>query len=204
MRAIWIDAGNDPDYGKLPTYGIDSVYFDVRDPRVTATYLADVKRRGYAVGVYAADSWPEMKVLPWNAAGWLSNKIRSLANGPDFPRVCLDIETHDIAGYLIPFLQAWRNVRQLRRTDLTIEGFQGGLFSPQEVAQVVAHVIGTGLPGFVVPQNYTGNMSPLAADRVALDLVEHGFTPTILRGFYDAAHLPERWDGFAFTQGRLP
>ena len=183
---------------------IDSLYFDVRDPRVTRTYLLGVRDHGYAVGVYAADSWPEMQGFPWEAAGWLSNMIRLLGAGPDFPRVCLDIETHNVHGYLLPFLEAWRKTRPERRTDLTFEGFQGGLYSPQDAAQVVAYVIGAGLPGYVVPSNYAGNMSPLAADRVALDLVEHGFTPTILRGFYDAAALPERWDGYAFTQGRLP
>jgi hypothetical protein len=56
----------------------------------------------------------------------------------------------------------------------------------------------------VIPQLYTGSMEPLAADRVALDLVLHSFRDERIFGFYDAAALPERWEGYAFTQGRLP
>jgi hypothetical protein len=56
----------------------------------------------------------------------------------------------------------------------------------------------------IVPQFYTGDMRPFAADRVVLDLVNHHFPSTRIWGFYDAAALPLDWQGYAFTQGRLP
>ena len=42
-KAVWVDAGNDPDYAKLQANGITVPYFDLRDPRVTAAYLDAVK-----------------------------------------------------------------------------------------------------------------------------------------------------------------
>jgi hypothetical protein len=38
----------------------------------------------------------------------------------------------------------------------------------------------------------------------ARDLTKRGFLDAIITPFYDAAKLPEYWNGFAFTQGRLP
>jgi hypothetical protein len=204
VRAPWVDAGNDPDYAKVRACGADSLYFDIRDPRVTIGYLDAVKAQGYGVGVYFRENWPEVPKLPAAAAAWLSGKLSPLDRGPDFPMVCLDIETHDIQGYVLPFLREWRRRRQKRRTDWTLEGFQGGLFTPQDVSAIAAYIIGEGSPGYICPSNYGGSMQPFAADRVALDLVAAGFTHSILKGMNDAASLGERWDGYAFTQGRLP
>ena len=61
MKNLWVDAGNDPAYALLQKHGIDGAFFDVRDPRLNFTYLSSVKAKGYAVGVYVVDSWPEVK-----------------------------------------------------------------------------------------------------------------------------------------------
>jgi hypothetical protein len=39
---------------------------------------------------------------------------------------------------------------------------------------------------------------------MARDLTKRGFPDGLVTPFYDAARLPEYWDGFAFTMGRLP
>ena len=36
------------------------------------------------------------------------------------------------------------------------------------------------------------------------NLVNQGFPRALVTPMYDAAALPDPWDGFAFTQGRLP
>jgi len=55
----------------------------------------------------------------------------------------------------------------------------------------------------LVPQYYLGNMTPVAQD-VEYNRVQARFPTAAISGFYDAAHLPVDWDGFAFIQGRLP
>src|SRR4249920_1088062 len=198
MRAVWTDAGNDADPVKLHTYGIDSPYFAVTDPRVTLAYLRSVQAAGFQPGVYAAWNWQPGLGGP-AFASWLSAQLERVApdTSREFPKVCVDIETHDVA-YIRAFLRRWRQLRPHRVTDWTLEGFQGGLFSPMDVIAIAAANVG------VIPQLYGGAGGTIqfqrAADRVALDLVEHSFPPARIFGFYDAAALPERWEGYAFTQ----
>jgi hypothetical protein len=206
FRAIWIDAGNDADYAKLARYGIDRPYFDIRDPRVTQQYLLEVHARGFKPGVYAAWNWPEAGKTGPSFASWLSAALEAVApsSASTFPTVCVDIELHSPA-YVLAFLKRWRELRPARVTDWTLEGFQGGLFSPLDTLAIARANVR------IIAQLYTGSMAPLAADRVALDLVLHSFPPARIFGFYDAATLtpepgaePSRWEGYAFTQGRLP
>lgn len=196
MRACWIDAGNDPDYAKLAKYGIDTPYFDPRDPRVTASYLDSVKAHpGIATcGLYFASNWGD-----WTGPGFAEDvdKVLRRIGWRGNPPVCLDIETHDITGYVLPCLQRWRQLRPTRRTWWTLEGFQGGLLTPPAVALLAAGDIR------IAPQFYAGDMTPLTHSPV-IDLLMAGVDGTRIDGMYDAAHLPYSWRGFAFTQGRLP
>jgi len=195
MRAIWIDEGSDADYAKLRAHGmITSPYFSLRDPRVTRSYLDAVAAEGFTPGLFAAYNWyptldgagfAEKCDAELKRIGWLN------------PPLCADIETHDVV-YILAFLKRWRELRPKRLTFWTLEGFQGGLFAPADVLAINAARV------HVVPQHYTGDMRPLAADRIAIDLIARGFDILRLWGFYDAASLPGRWEGFAFTQGRLP
>jgi len=208
FRAIWVDEGNDADYAKLRANGITAPYYSVRDPRVTKAYLEAVRAQGFTPGIYAAWNWPETGIAPPYTgaakgaafATWVSRELQRIApaTAADFPLVCLNAETHD-APYLAAMLRQWRKHRQDRVTDWTLEGFQGGWIdaSPDLGAAVNASGVG------VVPQFYRGNMSPLFAG-VILDLLTAGIPADRLMGFYDAADLPYRWHGYAFTQGRLP
>jgi hypothetical protein len=74
----------------------------------------------------------------------------------------------------------------------------GGWMSPTFVQAIVD------LRVRVVPQFYLGDMQPVAQDVALKDLLVRGFPYALVSGFYDAAALPGRWDGFAFTMGRLP
>lgn len=194
FRAVWVDEGNDADVAKLARHGIDSPYFSVRDPSVTATYLQEVFEEGFTPGVYAAWNWyggdgrKFAEQVDWELKriGWLGN-----------PPVCLDIETHDV-GYILAALKRWRELRPRRTTDMTLEGYQGGLFSPAQVLLVSSRV------RYTVPQAYTGTMQAFDAVDVAADLAFHSFPPRAVKIFYDAAQLPVAWQGYAFTQGRLP
>ena len=200
-HAVWVDNGTDVNVPKLAQYGIDAPYFDPRDPRVTATYLENVKGQGYKPGLYFAWNWyavqsPESlaKVISdaVSAVGWFGN-----------PPVCIDIEKgHGLTDasyvpYVVAFFKRWRQLRPHRETDYTLEGFQGGLFAPTAVQAIVAANVQ------VCPQFYAGNMTALGHSPM-LDLLMAGFPGSRLDGMYDAAALPYRWRGYAFTQGRLP
>lgn len=198
MRAVWVDEGNDADYAKLRRYGITSPYYAVRDPRVTLSYLRAVREQGFTPGVYVAPEW-----YPPSSGPAFAERLHALLESryprtaPTFPKVCVDIETHDV-GYIVTFLARWRELRPTRVTDWTLEPFQGGLFAPADVQAILAASV------TVVPQLYFGDMTLVAGDRVAYDLIAYGFPYQSLLGFYDAAHLPAQWQGYAFTQGRLP
>ena len=200
MKAIWIDYGNDADALRLKGHGVEAPYYDIRDPRITKTYLQNVRAQGFKPGVYAAWAWPE--VAHKSGAGfaeWVSDQLQRVApgTGNDFPRVSLNIETHDVS-YILAALKRWRELRPTRTTDWTLEGHQGGLFKPADVQAIVAANVE------ICPQAYTGDMRRYESDRVVLDLVKHGFPADRIHCFYDAAQVGHWWDGVLFTQGRLP
>ena len=193
---VWVDEGNDPDYDKLAAHGISGVSLSIRE--ATPEKLADVAAHGFQTGVYFAWNWyPDATAA--QLADTISAALQHLApnSPPEQPRVCCDIETHD-TEYLLAFFRRWRQHRPRRLTDFALEGFQGGIFSAAAVRELVALKVN------MVPSNYTGSMAAFAADRVALDLAARGFPTDLLFGFYDGAALPINWQGYVFTQGRLP
>lgn len=194
MRAVWVDEGSDANYDKLRANGITAPYYSHRDPRVTSAYLTSVRDQGFAPGILSAWNWfPDDTGAEY--AERIDAELRRI-NWPGNPPVLANIETHDV-GYIIAFFARWRQLRPTRKTDWTLEGFQGGLFAPSAVSQINAANVG------IVPQLYAGNMDPLPHSPI-IDMLMAGFRCDQLKGFYDAARLPYRWDGFAFTAGRLP
>lgn len=200
FRALWIDEGNDADDAKLAANGITMPVFSIRDPRVNRAYLEGVRDRGFVPGVYAAwNWWPKLSgpAFADTVSAWLTHNVGNTT--PSFPFVCLDIETHDIAGYVLPCLKRWRSHRPDRVTDLTIEGHQGGLFTPASAIGVSAMV------RYISPQCYNGAMTQVwDSFAMAKNLTDRSIPFAKVRPFYDAAHLPEWWEGYAFSQGRLP
>jgi len=206
MRALWVDSGNDPDWAKVKAHAITHLYFDLFDPRVRTEYLKSIGRtvssngKAYGVGVYVVSNWPQVAGDGKSFAEKVSKQLSIVAPGPDvasFPKVQLDIEQHDPV-FILDALERWRELRPKRDTSWTMEPMQGGWMTPAFVTGVLACKVR------VVPQYYLGDMSPVAQDVALKDLLNAGFPASIVTGFYDAAALPAYWDGFSFTQGRLP
>lgn len=195
MRALWIDSGNDPEWEKVTAYKITSLFFDLLDPRVTPAYLAQWVARQKTVGVYAVSSWPSLSGGGQEFAEKVSARLSPIS--PNIPKVQLDVEQHD-AQFVIDAITRWRELRPIQATSWTMEPFQVGWMTQELIDLVIRERIR------VVPQYYLGNMAPVAADRAALEFVKRGVPASQVSGFYDAAALPIAWDGWAFTQGRLP
>ena len=198
MRNLWVDAGNDPQYEKADANGIKGFFFALSDPRVTKQYLQAVHARGYAVGVYMAWNWLMYAGKTGKEMAELVNdQVAPLIVSTSVPKVQFDIEDHD-PSLITSCLLRWRQLRRYHDTSWTLEGMQGGWMSPAFVTSVVGSKIR------VVPQSFMGNMTPWAADQVLRDLTRRGYPEKLISLFYDAKALPADWDGWAFTQGRLP
>lgn len=192
LKACWIDEGHGVDITKLSKHGITSPYLSPRDKNTTAISLANLVQHGFSPGLYWAWNWyngngadfARQIDIDLHRIGWQGN-----AN------VCADIETHDIS-YLLDFMHTWRLLRPKRNTFLTVEGMQGGLLDSVKNDIIAGHFI-------LAPQLYDGNMNPLPHSPI-IDAMLIGLPSDLIVGMYDAARLPYRWSGFAFTQGRLP
>lgn len=205
MRAIWIDEGNDAPYAKLQANGITCPVYSLRDPRVTLDYLRMVQGKGFTPGVYVVAGWYNLS--PIKFATLVSGELSRIAPAtpPGFPFVCFDFEGKSGAvqpgtpAYQLAALRQWRKHRPDRVTDCTIEGHQGGLYNEGAADWLSRQA------RYWLPQCYNAAMTQLW-DTYAMtaDLVTAGFNFDGIRPFYDAAQLPQWWDGYAFTSGRLP
>lgn len=217
MRAIWLDAGSDPDVTRLQAHGIHRAYWPshvlvngswVRNPRLTPDYLygpPPERRAGWntavgGVGIYFGSSWP-IHTNPVDLARELDALLVHI--GADARRCAVDMnrEQHDFD--LVSFLHEWRRLRPSRETAWTIEGMQGGRLTTAQVQTINAD------PNLTVRAEafYDAegqSMLPLDRDRVRCDLIDYGVQRQRATVMYDAARLNDRWDGCAFTQGRLP
>jgi hypothetical protein len=198
VRALWVDAGNDPDWQKCTKYGMTALFLPLNDPIPDLRRrLSDIRVRGYAAGLYMAWNWPMFKGLsPAEVAILVDDFVLTVS--PHAPiKVQFDIELHDPA-YVRGVLETWRRLRPKVDTSWTLESFQGGWMPVAFVNAIIATRVR------IVPQFYGGDMTPFAGDMALRDLLRRGFPENSVSGFYDAAALPVRWDGFAFSQGRLP
>lgn len=193
-QAVWVDEGQPLEPAKLHAHGITAPYFSHRNPSVTSLYLDSVKAQGFTPGIYTAWNWyPSLSAEGYARA--FDSELKRIGWAGNAP-VCIDIETHDV-NYVLAFFKEWRRLRPTRVTAWTMEGFQGGLFSASNVAELV----GRGLR--FVPQFYRGDMTPVEHSPV-IDMLMSGFPGGNIDGFFDARSLPYRWRGFAFTQATLP
>lgn len=202
MRAAWGYPGSDPPADLPAKWGITWLYFDIRDSRLTPSYLSSVASRPGVdgCGVYVAASWlPD--AAPEAVARWTDARLRQIGYKGALP-VMFDIEgMPNLASYCVACLTEWRTLRPRRVTDLTIEGHKGGVFGLPEALAVCK------LVRYVVPQAYDGQMHPWDTFAMVADLWAAGFPLTKVCPFYDAAHLLPWWGtpaGFAFTWERLP
>lgn len=201
MKFLWVDSGNDPDWVKVVAHKIDGLFFDLFDPRLTHAYLTHIKGPGMAVGVYVVDNWEQIKNLSGRqAAEAVDARVKQITPSTQaaFPKVQFDLERHDPA-WIEECLVRWRELRPGKDTSWTFEGGQGGWMTPAFVAAIIKAKIR------LVPQLYNGAMTEVWDSLTyARDLTSRGFPDALVSPFYDAARLPVGWQGWAFTQGRLP
>lgn len=194
MRFVWVDAGNDPDFNKGARHGITGYFMPMFDGRTTLAAMQSIKAHGKVAGIYFGAGWfgnitPEQLVTKVSAE-------YSRVKVPDL-RVMFNLEQHD-PEYIARTLELWRLGHKNVGTSWSPEGMQGGWMSPLFVNRVVA------TRTRVVPQCFVGNMARRESDVVLRDLLKRGFPESSVTCFYDAAQLGSDWDGYAFTQGRLP
>lgn len=204
MNYLWVDDGNDPNWDLVKHYRMNGLYFACFDQRLTKTYIDQVKARGFVVGLYMAWNWEQTKNLSGPEQMELFSERLGQIAGPNpaagHPKIQWNNEEKD-TEMIASGLERWRQLRPKHDTSWTLEGMQGGWFSPEFVKRILATKVR------IVPQCYRGDMSKqydvLAAAR---DLTKRGIPDNVISPFYDAAILDrlEYWDGFAFTMGRLP
>jgi hypothetical protein len=195
VRYLWVDKDNNAWWEAVAHYGIDGLFFDPRDPRVTKTYLEN--QHGKAVGIYFGAAWGELGNTPESYVAKAKQWTDPLRKSNSFPKVQWDLEMHD-PEFIIRVLQLWRKAFPWQDTSWTLEGFQGGWMDHEKfVKPLLAARIR------VVPQYFQGDMTPWCPDTAMKDLLARGIPHTVISGCYDAGLLLPWWDGFAFSQGRL-
>jgi hypothetical protein len=217
MKSIWVDEGKAADFDKGQKYEISSYYFALFDNELKDK-LNEAKSKGFTAGVYMAGNWPQFDGKTGKAIAVIVNdRVQAIMETPilnrSHPKVQFDIESHDPLK-IINCFQQWRMLRPNHDTSWTMEPMQGGWMGPKvnsatPPSYFVQEIIKLGIR--VVPQYYGGptqanpqDMQPFAPDMVFRDLLDRGFPSGLISGFYDAAILAHYWDGFAFTQQRLP
>lgn len=195
MRFVWTDAGDDPSWGIGDQWSIDGYYAPLFD-EITPAVLDEAIRRGHAHGVYFGHNW-RPGAGPVELVAEVSEEFFELVRTRPKLRLMWNLEEHD-PTFVAAVLEEWRRRHPRVNTSWSCEGMQGGWMSPAFVQRVLACRVR------VVPQCFTGGMSRLESDVVLRDLLRRGFPENIVSPFYDAAQLGQRWDGFAFTMGRLP
>ena len=201
MRYVWVDSGNDVDVATFEKHDIDGAFFDIDDPRVTKRYLMHVRDDlGLTVGVYVAWNWgPYVGLSGAEFAEAVDARLSEIVpktSAGRFPKVQFNDETHD-PQRIQDLVVRWRQLRKYRDTSWTMEGMQGGWMSPNLVQVLNSRRIR------VVPQTYTGNMTPQDVNAVIADVANRGIKA--ITPHRDAARIqPWPEEGFYFTGGRLP
>ncbi len=195
MRFTWTVAGDDPDYGNCRAHGITGLFAPLFNTLTTKTYLQIFKAEGFTVqGLYLGHNW-----FPSLHAVKLPDKVVTEYKRIALPgtRLMLNLEQHDPEFILAC---ATRVRSQLKTVGLSWspEGHQGGWQSPEFVSAMVALKIRA------VPQCFVGNMERRESSAIVADLVTAGWPFTSVSPFLDAAQLGHDWEGYAFTEGRLP
>jgi hypothetical protein len=204
VRALWVDAGHEPDFVRAKREGMTALYLPISDPMPDLKLRATtIRGAGFACGVYMAHNaaWP----MFWGVSGpEIADRMHTLvAQVGGKLKVQFDYEQHTPQDYvqLLGMLARWRALNPTVDTSWTMEGHQGNTMTSTFVTDVVRLHIR------VVPQSYDASMThswcPLAMTR---DLTKVGFPDALVSPFYDAAKLDQFqwWQGFAFTQQRLP
>lgn len=195
MRFVWVDVGQNPDYAKGDRHGITGYFLPMFS--TSAQQLAAIKNRGKVAGLYYAWSWREVENLsPEETAAKVAAEYKRVYV-PDL-RLQHNNERHDAPGITRLLLES-RRLLPNAGTSWTLEGHQAGWLDGPLINAIVA------TKTRVVPQLYNGAMT-VHYDSLAevRKWIAYGVPQAQVSPFYDAANAPAFWDGYAFTQGRLP
>lgn len=208
IKAVWVDENNDPTYEAIDAHQIKWLMFCGRDPRVTKTYLANQTKKGYTVGTYWAWNWYPSIDAMCDAVIAHTKQVRVSNSNP---KIQIDIEAHE-PDMVMSAITRIRTAYSNQDLSWTMESFQAGWMDDELVKFLVDQRVRL-VPQYYVdpehddmpsPDNYQGLLKEqVAQDVVMKQLVLRGIPIQSISGFYDAAALPDRWDGFAFTQNRL-
>lgn len=198
MRFLWVDRDQEPDFRKgdgVAGERINGYFLDMRS--ATTTDLTNVRSRNRVAGIYAVTSWDDFK---GEAPDTIVARVVARYQALNVPMLRLqwDIELHD-PDFVREILMETR--RRLPQVGLswTLEPRQGGWIDPRLVNVIAA------TRTRVVPQLYPGDMRfQYDSLYVVRNLTSRGIPDAAISPMYDAAALPAGWDGYAFTQGRLP
>jgi len=204
MRFVWTVAGDDPDYGNCKRHGVNGLFAPMFDVLTTKMYLRTFKAEGFPiVGLYVGHNWfPALGAIQLADKVVAEYKRLTFSSGEGDPalgdvRLMMNLEQHDPV-FISACLTRIRQLLPKLGLSWSPEGMQGGWMSPSFVSQITA------LKVRVVPQAFIGSMARVESDITLRDLLDRGFTAGQVSIFYDAAQLGVNWDGYAFTEGRLP
>lgn len=204
VKGIWIDEGDRPDYALLRRYGLDTVMMSARSDRegVTAATFDEIRRQGFAAGIYVGHGWDEADGLqPEQSAERMNAQWLKFGGLKKRLSVMFNDEGKNVDAVLRKITR-WRQLREFAPTLYSPEGFQGGI-----LRQIASHL--TSYRVMTVPQNYGGGMT--AAEQwdsrgTVYDLLLNGFASDLVIPFLDGRYLKRGWElggAVVFTQGRL-
>lgn len=213
IKGCFIDHEQEPIFERLRAHGINECLIPgEHSPAANPEWVRRMDAAGFKVTVMFAWNWFGGFSTGAKFAEYASERLKQIgyAGAPGSPavnpEVMLDIEKgaglneFNYVDWVVDCLTRWRQLRPTRATTLSLEAMQGGLFKdrPDKVLKVLS------LVGGIIPQHYTGGEKRMAEDVTLKDLEDVGFPRGRIRGFYLARELPMNWDGYAWTQGKLP
>jgi len=184
-----------PDLAKAKRYGITRLYWQANDPQISAGLFLAIRERAIEVGIMCDPSWENWSAI--DLARVLDADLVRLGSDSSQCAVLADIEYHDPV-YITAFVNEWRALRPRRVTGWTLEPMQGGWITPTLAGRLSSSAV------TVYPQAYFGDMTPLDVDRVRCDVIERGIPRGAVAACYNAARIPDHWDGIAFRFDQLP
>ena len=203
MRHAFVNQGGPryPDRDKLKRYKVTRLYYEARDPQISAAFFDELRAISLEVGIMLSAAWysDTMVDLAREGDAW----VTKLGGNAKQLAVLFDIEyPYQAPGYILAWLNEWRLHRPSRMTLWTPAFHQGGWFSPELVGAISYD------PNLlVVPQAYIQDPPIVVdADLTRCDLTERGLPKGRVGVFYlpgDVAHR-ESWDGIVFGFNELP
>jgi hypothetical protein len=214
MHSAWLDnlqgaygtITNAYIWAKVAKYNIQGLQF--HPAQVTNSEYTYVRGKGLAFWLIR-DEWKAF--TPVSLAAQQSKDITDI--GADGKQCGLsgNVESHDMEGYVVPWLRELIALRPGRKLVWTLEPHQGGLFTKDLIELIASH------PNLIVaPEAFYGDMTPWGGTyqqlRDDITGASAGGTTDVripaaqVKVCYDGAVLSPivAWDGVPFTFERIP